>query len=240
MAVERSCYNYNELMKRAVCLISGGLDSCVTAAEAAAAGWELNFLHACYGQRTERRERHAFLEIARHFEVSRKLEIRLDWLSRPGSSALTDPSMVLPAGDVERSGIPASYVPFRNANLMAAAVSWAEMLSAKALYLGAVEEDSSGYPDCREEFFNAMERAIALGTRPETSIRVETPLIHLRKSEIVRRGLELGAPLHLTWSCYREEEIACGQCDSCLLRLRGFEEAGARDPLPYQTKLPVT
>jgi 7-cyano-7-deazaguanine synthase len=219
----------------AVVSLSGGLDSCVAAAVARAAGFELALLHADYGQRTEARERRAFHAIGDFNGVpaSRRLVISFENLRRIGGSALTDATIPLPEGDLDRAGVPASYVPFRNAHLLSTAVSWAEVLGAAHIFVGFVEEDSSGYPDCRESFLKAFEAAANLGTKPETRLTLHAPLIHLRKSAIVRRGLELAAPLHLTWSCYAAEERACGACDSCLLRLRGFAEAGETDPIPY-------
>ena len=219
----------------AVISLSGGLDSCVTAAIAKAHGHELALLHADYGQLTEQREQRAFLEIADFYQVpeSRRLLIPFANLRLIGGSALTDPTMALPEGDLARQGVPVSYVPFRNAHLLATAVSWAEVLGARRIYVGFVEEDSSGYPDCREVFLQAFERAANLGTKPETKLELLAPLIHLRKSDIVERGVALGAPLHLTWSCYQGEDKACGRCDSCLLRLRGFQAAGTADPIPY-------
>jgi len=220
----------------AVVSISGGLDSCVTAAIAKAEGFELALLHADYGQRTEARERRAFEAIADFYAVpaARRLVIGFDNLRRIGGSALTDSSIALPEGDLERTGIPASYVPFRNAHLLSTATSWAEVLGASTIFVGFVEEDSSGYPDCRESFLKSFEQTANLGTKPETRLAFHAPLIHLKKSQIVRRGLELGAPLHLSWSCYQSEDQACGRCDSCLLRLRGFKEAGVVDPIPYE------
>jgi 7-cyano-7-deazaguanine synthase len=220
----------------AVISLSGGLDSCVTAAIAKAEGYELALLHADYGQLTERREQKAFREIADFYGVPEchRLSIPFANLSLIGGSALTDPSMPLPEGDLGRTGVPVSYVPFRNAHLLATAVSWAEVLGARRIYVGFVEEDSSGYPDCREVFLQAFERAANLGTKPETELALHAPLIHLRKAAIVQRGLALGAPLHLSWSCYQGEDKACGRCDSCLLRLRGFQEAGTVDPIPYE------
>jgi len=217
----------------AVCLVSGGLDSCVAAAEAHVRGLSLAFLHVDYGQLTQWRERRAFELIADHYDIQQRLTANLDYLGRIGGSALTDKSVVLPEGDLERTDIPSSYVPFRNANLLSIAASWAEKLRAEFIYIGAVEEDSSGYPDCRKEFFDVFGQLIEKGTRPETKLEIVTPLIQLRKKEIVLRGLELGAPLGETWSCYRNEDVACGRCDSCLLRLRGFQEAGVVDPIPY-------
>jgi 7-cyano-7-deazaguanine synthase len=217
----------------AVCLVSGGMDSCVTAAVAREESEDLAFLHVSYGQLTQSRERRAFEELADFYKVSRRLVVSLEHLARIGGSSLTDASIPVSEADLSSRAIPTSYVPFRNAHLLAAATSWAEVIGATSVYIGAVAEDSSGYPDCRPEFYEAFQRAIDAGTRPETRVRIRTPVIHMRKSEIVRRGLELGAPLGLTWSCYRAEESACGTCDSCALRLRAFREAGVRDPIPY-------
>lgn len=219
----------------AVVSLSGGLDSCVAAAVARGEGRDLALLHADYGQLTEARERRAFEAIADHYAVpaARRLVIRFDHLHAIGGSALTDPGIPLPEGDLARAGVPASYVPFRNAHLLATAVSWAEVLGAPHIYVGFVEEDSSGYPDCRESFLRAFEQTANLGTRPETRLSLHAPLIHLTKAQIVAQGLALGAPLRLTWSCYRAEGEACGRCDSCLLRLRGFRDAGSADPIPY-------
>ena len=219
----------------AVVSLSGGLDSCVAAAIARAEGFGLALLHADYGQLTEARERRAFEAVADFYGVARERRLVIPFASLKliGGSALTDPSIALPEGDLERQGVPVSYVPFRNAHLLSTAVSWAEVLGAAAIYVGFVEEDSSGYPDCREVFLRAFEAAANLGTRPETRLSLRAPLVHLKKSEIVLKGLALGAPLELTWSCYRGEDEACGLCDSCLLRLRGFQQAGAADPIPY-------
>lgn len=219
----------------AVVSLSGGLDSCVAAAIARSEGCELALLHADYGQLTEARERRAFDEIAAHYTVppERCLCIPFTNLRLIGGSALIDRSISLPEGDLERHDVPVSYVPFRNAHLLATAVSWAEVLGAKSIYVGFVEEDSSGYPDCREAFLKAFEAAANLGTKPETRLELKAPLIHLSKADIVSRGLALEAPLASTWSCYQGEDKACGRCDSCLLRLRGFKEAGVPDPIPY-------
>lgn len=220
-------------MARAVCLVSGGMDSCVAAAKAVADEMEPAFLHLTYGQRTQQRELRAFQEIADFYGVRERLVVDLAHLARIGGSALTEGSIAVPEGDLRRVGIPVTYVPFRNANFLAVAVSWAEVLPAERIYIGAVEEDSSGYPDCREAFFRAFQTVIDAGTRPETHIEVVAPLLHLSKKEIVRLGRELGAPFHLTWSCYQSEDRACGRCDSCLLRWKGFAEAGIPDPIPY-------
>jgi 7-cyano-7-deazaguanine synthase len=219
----------------AVVSLSGGMDSCVTAAIAKAEGYELALLHADYGQLTQARERQAFQDIADFYEVraARRLVIGFDTLKAIGGSALTDASIALPEGDPERAGVPVSYVPFRNAHLLATCVSWAEVLGASAIFVGFVEEDSSGYPDCREIFLKSFEQTANLGTKPETKLTFHAPLIHLRKADIVRKGRDLRAPLHLSWSCYQGELEACGHCDSCHLRLRGFKEAGFSDPIPY-------
>jgi 7-cyano-7-deazaguanine synthase len=217
----------------AVCLVSGGMDSCVTAAIARAESDALAFLHVSYGQRTEARERRAFEEIADHYGVEKRLVVSLEHLARIGGSSLTDASIPVAEADLASHEIPTSYVPFRNAHLLAVAASWGEVLQASSIYIGAVAEDSSGYPDCRPEFYEAFQRTIDVGTRPDTRIEIRTPVIALRKSEIIRRGLSLDAPLALTWSCYQAQEQACGRCDSCALRLRAFREAGVVDPVAY-------
>ncbi len=219
----------------AVISLSGGLDSCVAAAMAKAEGFDLALLHADYGQLTEQRERRAFEAIADHYGVppQRRLIISFENLRKIGGSALTDPNIPLPEGDLHREGVPVSYVPFRNAHLLATAVSWAEVLEAGQIFVGFVEEDGSGYPDCRESFLRSFEETANLGTKPETRLRLHAPLIHLSKAQIVAKGLELAAPLHLSWSCYQGVQEACGRCDSCLLRLRGFQQAGRPDPIPY-------
>ena len=219
--------------KLAICLVSGGMDSCVTAAIAQHENDELAFLHVSYGQRTEQRERESFDALADHFGVGLRLVISLEHLARIGGSSLTDEAIPVTTANLASSAIPSSYVPFRNSHLLAAAVSWGEVIGAAAIYIGAVAEDSSGYPDCRPEFYDAFQNVIDLGTKPETRITIRTPVIDLKKSEIVQKGVDLGAPLHLTWSCYQESHLACGKCDSCALRLRAFREAGVPDPIPY-------
>ena len=220
--------------QNAIVLISGGMDSCVTAAIAKQENERVAFLHISYGQLTENRERRAFNEIADYYDVSERLDVSIEHLAKIGGSSLTDKQIEVSNADLESTQIPTSYVPFRNANMLAIAVSWAEILGANAIYIGAVAEDSSGYPDCRPEFYEAFEKTIEAGTKPETVIRIKTPIIDLSKAEIVKRGFELSAPLELSWSCYRNEDLACGTCDSCALRLRGFERAGKTDPIPYQ------
>ncbi len=219
----------------AVCLVSGGLDSCVAAA-VAAKDYEPAFLHVNYGQRTEARELRAFREIADFYGVRYRLVADVPALKQIGGSALTDEGLAIPEGSISTDGIPITYVPFRNAHFLAIAVSWGEVLGAKKIFIGASQVDFSGYPDCRASFFEAFNRVIQEGTRPETEIVIETPLINLTKAEIVKLGIELKAPLHLTWSCYQNEEVACGRCESCLLRLKGFREAGAKDPIPYENE----
>lgn len=224
------------MIERAVVLVSGGMDSCVTLAEAMARGLEPALMHVQYGQRTQRRERRAFEAVADHFAVpaARRLVVDISHLAAMGGSSLTDPAEGVADGRLDATGVPRTYVPFRNGNLLAIAASWAEVLGAGSIWLGVVEEDGSGYPDCRLDFIRAMETALRLGTAGARALRIETPLIALDKAGIVMRGRELGAPFHLTWSCYREEERACGNCDSCLLRLRGFAHAGLPDPILYR------
>ena len=217
----------------AVCLVSGGMDSCVTAAIANEENDKIAFLHVSYGQRTEARERLAFDNLAGHFNVSKRLAASIEYLKEIGGSSLTDQRIRVSEADLISKEIPTSYVPFRNSHLLAIATSWAEVIGANRIYIGAVAEDSSGYPDCRPEFYAAFQKAIDAGTKADTNIEIITPIIHLRKSEIIKRGLELGAPLELTWSCYQSEDLACGRCDSCALRLRAFAEAGVADPIKY-------
>jgi 7-cyano-7-deazaguanine synthase len=218
----------------AVCLVSGGMDSCVTAAIAKSENDEIAFLHISYGQPTENRERKAFNDIADFFAVEKRLDVSIEYLAKIGGSSLTDKNIEITEANLESVEIPTSYVPFRNANMLSIATSWAEVLNANRIYIGAVAEDSSGYPDCRPEFYAAFEKTIEVGTKPETDIKIMTPIIHLSKAEIVRKGIETGAPLHLSWSCYRNEDAACGTCDSCALRLRGFERSGVADPILYK------
>jgi 7-cyano-7-deazaguanine synthase len=220
----------------AVVLASGGMDSCVTAAVAARER-ELAMLHISYGQRTENRELKAFNDIADSYKAERRMTASIAHLARIGDSSLTDSRIEVSRADLDSKEIPTSYVPFRNAHLLSIATSWAEVIGADRIYIGAVAEDSSGYPDCRPEYYEAFQRAIDLGTKPETKIDIVTPVIRLRKSEIVKLGAELGAPLELSWSCYKREDLACGECDSCALRLRGFREAGLRDPIPYAIEI---
>ena len=219
----------------AVVALSGGLDSCVTAA-IANNNYQLAFAHFNYGQKTERRELKSFNDIADFYKVEKRLIIDYTHLAEIGSSSLTDKNIEVSEADLNNKEAPTSYVPFRNANILSACVSWAEVLNAKAVFMGAVFEDSSGYPDCRPEFFDAFRKIIKAGTKPETEIKIITPVIRMSKAEIVKKGIELDAPLHLTWSCYKNEEQACGICDSCALRLRGFKQAGYEDQISYVVK----
>ncbi len=220
---------------RAVVLMSGGMDSCVTAAIARQDG-EIAVLHASYGQLTERRELQSFHALADHFGAVQRLTVKLDHFRAIGGSSLTDSSMPIHDADLSNRDIPNTYVPFRNAHFLSMATSWAEVLGATEIFIGAVWEDSSGYPDCRPEYYDAFNRVIRAGTRPATNITIQTPLIHLSKRDIVKKGVQLNAPFHLTWSCYRDSDIACGACDSCALRLRAFQQVGVEDPIAYSTK----
>jgi 7-cyano-7-deazaguanine synthase len=220
--------------KRAVVLLSGGMDSCVCAA-LAARDYAAAALHISYGQRTEDRERQSFLAICQRLNIHDKLLVRNEALRAIGGSALTDASISVPVSQAIGHDIPVTYVPFRNAHFLAVAVSWAEVLGAEKVYIGAVEQDSSGYPDCRPAYYEAFNQVIKAGTK-EGTIEIATPLIRLRKAEIVRLGLELGAPFDLTWSCYSRQDQACGVCDSCVLRLRAFAAAGVTDPILYAEK----
>ena len=212
-------------------LLSGGMDSCVCAA-LAARDYDAAALHVSYGQRTEEREQQSFIAICDRLRIHNRLMIKNEALEMIGGSALTDESIAVPRAEAVGHSIPVTYVPFRNAHFLAAAVSWAEVLGAKKVYIGAVEPDSSGYPDCRPAYYQAFNEVVKAGTK-DGNIEIVTPLIAMRKAEIVRLGLELGAPFDLTWSCYSRADQACGICDSCVLRLRAFESAGIQDPIPY-------
>jgi len=216
------------------------MDSCVTASIARETH-DLALVHASYGQRTERRERQAFDEIADFYAIHERLVVQLDHFAQIGGSALTDARIAVPEGQsgVSTGGneIPPTYVPFRNAHFLAVAVSWAEVIGATSIFIGAVAEDSSGYPDCRPEYYRVFQQLVREGTRPETHIEIVTPVIGMRKWEIIKRGMELGAPLDRTWSCYQFEDAACGACDSCRLRLSAFAEAGINDPIAYRVRV---
>lgn len=221
---------------KAIVLVSGGLDSALTAALASDAN-EVYFLHANYGQRTEKKELYSFRQLAKHYRAKDTLEITLAYLKQIGNSSLTDRKITVTEANLDSKEIPSSYVPFRNANLLSVAVSWAESIGATKIYIGATEEDSSGYPDCRRNFFESFNRMIRTGTKPGSGIRVVTPIIGLTKKEIVRKCIKLNVPVELTWSCYKSSKLACGVCDSCALRLRGFQLAGETDRIPYR-KMP--
>jgi 7-cyano-7-deazaguanine synthase len=224
--------NFSRASKpRAVVLLSGGMDSCVCAA-VATGDFDTAAAHISYGQRTEARELRSFLAICDRLGIRDRLAVRNEALRTIGGSALTDPGIAVPESAALGHGIPVTYVPFRNAHFLAVAVSWAEVLGATKVFIGAVEPDSSGYPDCRPAYYQAFNQVVRTGTR-EGQIEVVTPLIALRKAQIVTLGLELGAPFDLTWSCYSREDRACGVCDSCVLRLRAFRDAGRQDPIPY-------
>ena len=221
---------------KSVVLVSGGMDSCVTATIANNESNQIAFLHANYGQRTENRELKAFHGIAKFFNVTNKLILDFTHLSKIGGSSLTDFSIDVPTADLDNDEIPNSYVPFRNANILSAAVSWAEVLEANSIYIGAVEEDSSGYPDCRRSFYDAFEKTIVEGTKPNTQIKIDTPLINLSKMDIINIGVQLNSPIELSWSCYQNEDVPCGICDSCSLRERGFKLANKVDPIIQNIK----
>ena len=225
---------------KAVVLLSGGMDSCVTAAIARETH-ELALVHASYGQLTERRERQAFTEIADYYGVRERLAVHLQHFAQIGGSALTDTRISVPEGklgaQVSGNEIPSTYVPFRNAHFLSVAVSWGEVIGATAIFIGAVAEDSSGYPDCRPEYYRVFQQLVREGTKPDTQIEIVTPVIDMRKWQIIKRGLELKAPLDRTWSCYQSEDAACGVCDSCRLRLSAFAEAGIGDPIAYRAQV---
>lgn len=223
-------------MNRAIVLISGGMDSLVTAAIADRENDELLFLHASYGQRTEAKELECFLNICDFYRPKASKIVNLTWLKDIGGSALTDVNMDISHSPAKDDEIPNTYVPFRNANLIAIATAWAEVTDANRIYIGAVEEDSSGYPDCREVFFDAMQNCIKYGTKNLQDIRIMTPVLHLSKAEIIKLGLSLAAPFEYSWSCYESSTLACGTCDSCRLRLKAFSLAGIVDPIKYQTR----
>jgi 7-cyano-7-deazaguanine synthase len=218
----------------AVCLISGGMDSCVCACIAKKKHDIIIAIHISYGQRTSERELKAFNDISDYLDITKRYLVELSYFRDVGNSALTDYDIPVPENSLSDDEIPVSYVPFRNANFLSVATSYAEANRANSIYIGANQLDSSGYPDCREEFFNEFNKLIKTGTKPNADIKIITPLINMTKEQIVKKGAEINAPLHLTWSCYKNSQKACGVCDSCLLRLRGFRDAGVQDPLEYE------
>jgi 7-cyano-7-deazaguanine synthase len=221
---------------KSVVLLSGGMDSTLTATMAKGESDTIAAIHFNYRHRTERRELKAFGDVCDRLGIAERLVVDVEVLRQIGGSSLTDESIPVTKADLTATEIPNSYVPFRNGTFLAIATGWAEAIGAKNIYIGAVEEDSSGYPDCRKIFFEAYEKAIRLGTKPETGLSIITPIIELKKSEIVRKSIQMGAPIELTWSCYQSEDAACGVCDSCALRLRGFRQAGIEDPLQYNVR----
>ncbi|SFV52868.1 Queuosine Biosynthesis QueC ATPase [hydrothermal vent metagenome] len=218
--------------KKAVCIMSGGMDSTLAAYMMKEQGYEIIAVHFNYDQRTQQKELACFKAIAKSLHVKEKYILDLDFFKQLGASALTDRNIDVPTGGVEE-GVPVTYVPFRNGIFLSMAAAIAEKECAEIIAIGVVEEDSSGYPDCREHYIEAMQKAINLGTKEETKITIKMPLVHLKKSEIVKEALTLNVPLELTWSCYKNEEKACGVCDSCRLRLNGFKKAGVKDPVAY-------
>ncbi len=218
----------------AVVLLSGGMDSCVTTAVALDAGYDVALLHINYGQRTQRKELAAFNSIADHYRIKRRLVVDISYLKDIGGSSLTDMSMDVEEGGVNKLLLPSTYVPFRNGNIVSIAVSWAEVIGAEKIYIGVVEEDSSGYPDCTKVFYEKFNALLSVGLPAGRHISIETPLINLKKSEIARLGMDLKAPLELTWSCYQSESVACGVCDSCRLRLKAFYDINEKDPIRYK------
>jgi len=219
--------------KKAVCIMSGGMDSTLSAYMMRDAGYEIIAVHFNYEQNTQQKELECFENISKALNVKEKYVLNLDFFKQLGASALTDSAIAVPTGGVEE-GVPVTYVPFRNGIFLSMAAAIAEKEGACVLSIGVVEEDSSGYPDCREEYIQAMQKAINLGTKDETNIEIKMPLVHLKKSEIVQEALKRSVPLELTWSCYKNEEKACGVCDSCRLRLNGFAQAGVKDPIVYE------
>jgi 7-cyano-7-deazaguanine synthase len=220
-------------MKKAVCVVSGGMDSALSTQIALSEGYEVIAVHFNYGQRTEAKELDSFRKLTKSMSIESKYEIDLPFFEQIGASALTDSSIEVPTGGIE-DGVPVTYVPFRNGIFLSIASAIAEKHGAKSIYIGVVEEDSSGYPDCRANYIEQMQEAINLGTKDETQIRIKMPLVDMQKSEIVQRSISLGVPLEYTWSCYQSSDKACGVCDSCRLRLRGFERAGEIDPIEYK------
>ncbi|WP_222919605.1 7-cyano-7-deazaguanine synthase QueC [Natrinema sp. SYSU A 869] len=221
------------MSERAVVLLSGGMDSATAAAEAREQGYEIYALHTTYGQRTADRELECACRLAEEFDAADFLQIETGHLSAIGDSSLTDEEMDVADADMESDEIPTSYVPFRNANLLAIAVSYAEANDCEAVFIGAHSEDFSGYPDCRPAFFEAFEQVVDVGTKPETEISIDAPFVEWSKTDIAERGVDLEVPYEHTWSCYRENEPACGTCDACAFRLQAFQNIGVRDPIEY-------
>ena len=220
-------------IKKALCVMSGGMDSTLSAYMMKNDGYEIIAVHFNYDQRTKNKELECFNNICNDLSVKEKYVLDLDFFKQLGASALTDKSIDVPTGGVEE-GVPVTYVPFRNGIFLSMAAAIAEKEGAEVISIGVVEEDSSGYPDCRESYIKSMQESINLGTKDETNIEIKMPLVHLQKSQIVQESLKLNVPLHLTWSCYKNEDRACGVCDSCRLRLNGFKIVGVKDPIEYE------
>ena len=223
----------NTVIKKAICILSGGMDSTLASYIAKRDGYEIIAVHFNYGQRTQDRELKAFRDVCRDLKIENKYEIDIPFFTQIGASALTDDTIDIPVNGVE-SGVPITYVPFRNGIFLSITAAIAEKENASAMYIGVVQEDSSGYPDCTDEFIQDIQKAINQGTKEDTKIEIKTPLVHLSKAQIVTKSLELNVPLEHTWSCYKEEDEACGLCDSCRLRLNGFSIANTKDPIPYK------
>jgi 7-cyano-7-deazaguanine synthase len=219
--------------RKAICILSGGMDSTLASYIAKNDGYEIIAVHFNYGQRTQDRELKAFRDICNDLEILEKYEIDIPFFTQIGASALTDKTIDIPTGGVE-AGVPITYVPFRNGIFLSITAAIAEKEGATAMYIGVVQEDSSGYPDCTDEFINDMKKAINQGTKEDTHIDILTPLVHLSKAQIVQEAMKLNVPLEHTWSCYKEEDEACGVCDSCRLRLNGFKIANQVDPIKYK------
>jgi len=218
--------------KKALCIMSGGMDSTLSAYMVKNAGYEIVAVHFNYNQRTQNKELQCFNAICEDLDVREKYILDLDFFKKLGASALTDETLEIPTTGVE-DGIPITYVPFRNGIFLSMAAAIAEKEGAELISIGVVEEDSSGYPDCRESYIKSMQESINLGTKDTTNITIHMPLVSLSKSQIVQKATELNVPLFNTWSCYKNEEAACGVCDSCRLRLNGFKLAGVTDPISY-------
>lgn len=218
--------------KKAICILSGGMDSTLSSYIAKEEGYEIIAVHFNYGQRTEHKELECFRNICIELNVKEKYEINIPFFTQIGASALTDLSIEIPTNGIE-AGVPLTYVPFRNGIFLSIATAIAEKHLATAIYIGVVQEDGSGYPDCTDNFISKMESVSNEGTKKETLITIKTPLVHMTKKEIVKKALEMNVPLQYTWSCYKNEVEACGVCDSCRLRLKGFALANATDQIRY-------
>lgn len=219
---------------KAVCLLSGGMDSSTLAYLTKSKGYEILALHLNYGQRTQNKELACAKKIAGLLQAEAFVEVDIGYFSKFGASSLTDTKIDVDTFDPLRAHIPNTYVPFRNANLLSIATSFAEARGADAIFIGVQSLDYSGYPDCRPQFIEAFQRVIDTGTRDQTRIRLITPFIHMTKTDILKEGMKLHVPYEHTWSCYRNEDLACGTCGSCHFRREAFEALGLTDPIPYE------